>query len=107
MSERGKPRAHRSLRGAFSGEDAAEPTYFAYSAALRIHGDNLPFEAISKQLGIEPTTVHRKGERRGLRSPPYRDDAWHFQPALPEAASLAEHIEMLWNVLRPHVQYLK
>ena len=51
--------------------------------------------------------MHRKGERRGPRSPLYLDDAWHFQPALPEVAPLAQHIEALWEVLKPHVQYLK
>jgi hypothetical protein len=107
MSDSGKPKAFRTLRGAVSGEEPDKPTYFAYSATLRIHGDRLPVEAISKQLGVKPTNVHRRGERRGPRSHLYRDDAWHFQPALPEAAPLAEHIEALWAVLKPHVHYLK
>ena len=107
MNHSNESQAFQTLRGFIRGEEPDEPLYFAYSAMLRIHGDELPFEAISKQLGLEPTNVHRKGERRGPRSPPYPDDAWHFQPALPESAPLAEHIEALWTVLKPHVHYLK
>jgi hypothetical protein len=31
----------------------------------------------------------------------------HFQPALPETAPLEKHIEALWEVVKPHIQYLK
>lgn len=95
------------MRGAIRSEEPDEPTYFAYRAGLRIHGDGLPFEEIRKQLGVAPTSTHRKGERRRPKSPPYYDDAWHFQPALPEVAPFAQHIEALWEVLKPHVHYLK
>lgn len=107
MNDSGKPRVFRTLRGAMRGEEPDEPTYFTFVASLRIHGESLPFEEISKRLGVQPTTVHRKGERRGPRSPLYLDDAWHFQPALPESAPLEQHIEALWKVVKPHVQYLK
>jgi len=107
MNDFDKPKEFRTLRGAIDGEEPDEPTYFAFMASLRIHGDNLPFDEISRQLAVEPTYVHRKGERRGPKSPPYRDDAWQFQPALPESESLARHIEALWEVLKPHAEYLK
>ncbi len=103
----GKPKAFRTLRGFLAGEERNEETYFAYSAGLRIHGDDLPFAEIGAQLGFEPTHVHRKGERRGLRSPAYPDDAWHFESGLPEAEPLERHIEALWEVVKPHLEYLK
>jgi hypothetical protein len=103
----GKQRAFQTLRGFIRGNELDEPIYFAYSATLRIHGDGLPFEAISKELGVAPTNIHRKGERRGPKSPPYSDDAWHFQPILPEEEPLEKHIEALWEVLKPHVLFLK
>jgi hypothetical protein len=102
-----KPKGFRTVRGAISGEEPTEPMYFAYRATLRIHGQNLAFDQISERLGVKPTKLHRKGERRGPRSPEYRDDAWHFQPALPEDAPLTQHIEALWEVLKPHVDNLK
>jgi hypothetical protein len=107
MNDSNEPRAFQTLRGFIRGDEPDEPIYFAYSATLRIHGDGLPFESIGRQLGVEPTSVRRKGERRGPRSPPYRDDAWHFSAGLPEEAPLEQHIEALWKVLKPHVQYLK
>jgi len=97
----------RTLKGAMRGEEPDEPTYFAFMASLRIHGDALPFEEITSRLGVQPTMIHRKGERRAPASPLYLDDAWHFQPALPESASLGQHIDALWQVVKPHVEYLK
>jgi hypothetical protein len=102
-----KPEGYRTLRGFLTGSDPEEPIYFAYSATLRIHGDEISFDAISKELGVEPTEMHRKGERRGPGSPGYRDDAWHFEAGLPESEALEKHIEALWEVLRPHVAFLK
>jgi Domain of unknown function (DUF4279) len=107
MKRAGEPRAFRTLKGAVAGEEPDEPTYFAYRATLRIHGDRLPFVDISRCLGLVPTYVHRKGGRRGPKSPPHPDDAWHFQPALPESAPLEQHIATLWQALKPNAQYLR
>jgi hypothetical protein len=107
MNDRSRPKAFRTLKGAMRGEEPDEPTYFAFMASLRIHGDALPFEEITSRLGVQPTMIHRKGERRAPNSPAYLDDAWHFQPALPESAPLEHHIDALWRVVKPHVEYLK
>jgi hypothetical protein len=103
----------RTLRGFLNGEEPDEANYFCFSATLRIHGDNVPFEEVSERLGVQPTHVHRKGEhrpgerRRAPPSPGYRDDAWHYQASLPEPEPLERHIEALWHVVRPHTDYLK
>ena len=89
------------------GERSDEPTYFAFMASLRIHGDNLPFEEISARLGVKPTMMRRKGERQSPKSSVYLDDAWHFQPALTESAPLEQHIDALWRIVKPHIEYLK
>jgi hypothetical protein len=107
MTHPSDPKVFRTLKGAIRGEEPDEPTYFAFMASLRIHEDALPFEEIGARLGVQPTTMHRKGQRRGPGSPPYIDDAWHFQPALSESALLEEHIHALWQVVKPHVEYLK
>lgn len=104
MSE---PQGFRTLRGFIDGEEPQEPNYFAFSASLRIHGHGVPFEEITKELGVKPTHVHRVGERPGPSSPPYRDDAWQFQTTVPETAPLAVHLQSLWDILRPHLPYLK
>lgn len=105
MNDPEQPKAFRTLRGFINGEEPDQENYFCFSATLRIHGDNLPFEEISQQLGVKPTRTHRKGERRGPNSPPYRYDAWHFQTALPESEPLEHHIESLWLIVKPEVEY--
>ena len=107
LSAMSEPQKFRTLRGFIDGEEPDEADYFAYSASLRIHGHDLPFQEISRKLGVKPTHVHRMGERRGPSSLPYRDDAWQFQATIPETEPLAAHLQSLWEVLRPHVPYLR
>ena len=107
MDESDKPKMFRTIRGFLDGHEPDGPNYFKYSVTLRVHGDEVPFEEISQTLGVAPTRSHRKGERRGPNSPEYRDDAWHYQPPVPEEEPLASHIEGLWTVVRPAVAYLK
>ncbi len=84
-----------------------EPPWFAHSATLRIHGDALDFDEISRTLGVSPTHTHRRADRKGRRSEAtYRDDAWHYSPAIPEERSLTDHLLALWMIVRPHVDYL-
>jgi hypothetical protein len=97
----------RTLRGFLTGEEPDEANYFRFSAALRVHGDDVPFEEISQRLGVRPTHLHRKGERHGPRSPFYRDDAWQYQPSLPETEPLERHIDALWLIVRPELEYIK
>jgi Domain of unknown function (DUF4279) len=107
MDDTDPPKMFRTLRGFLNGEEHDEANYFRFSAALRIHGDGVPFEEIGERLAVEPTHLHRKGEHHGPRSPAWRDDAWHFEPDLPETDPLERHIEALWEVVRPQVEYLK
>jgi hypothetical protein len=102
-----KLQSFRTLRGFLDGREPDGPNYFKFSATLRVHGDAVPFEQIEQTLGVVPTNSHRKGERRVPRSPEYRDDAWHYQPPVPESEPLARHIEALWEVVRPAVGFLK
>ena len=81
-----------------------EPSWFAHSATLRIHGQDVDFDSLSRNLGLQPTYKHRKGEKRGV---PSNFDAWHYQAPIDEEQPLEEHIMALWEVLKPHVGYLK
>jgi hypothetical protein len=101
------PRRFAHSEVSFHGNEPDEANYFCFSATLRIHGDELPFEEISQRLGVQPPHHQRKGERRGPSSPASRDDAWRFTPALPESEPLDRHLKSLWDVMRPHVEYLK
>lgn len=101
------PKFFRTLKGFLSGHESEEENYFCFSVTLRIHGENLPFDEISERLGVQPSYCHRRGERRGPNSPPFRGDAWHYGSSLAEQQPLDKHIEAVWNVVRPHVEYLK
>jgi len=82
------------------------PPYFAYSASLRIYGDIDDLDAISNELGLRPTHVHRRGDKAGPKSPEYKDDAWHYKAPILEERPLDEHIQALWTALKSHQAYL-
>jgi hypothetical protein len=107
MTDDDQPTIFRTLRGFLQGSEPDEENYFRFSATLRIHGVGIPFTEVTERLGVQPTHMHRQGEPRGARSPVWKDDAWHFKPALPETDALEDHIATLWQVVRPQVEYLK
>lgn len=97
----------RTLKGFVEGHETNEPPYFGYSATLRIFGESLDFDQITRTLGVPPTTSHRKGDRKGPRSPPSEHDMWMFSPDLPEERPLAEHVDALWAAIRHSEAYLR
>ena len=106
-SQRDDRRTSNTLRGFLTGEPTNEELYFAYSATLRIFGKIPSIEQLTVELGLEPTSYHRTGERRGPKSPPYEHDMWSFSPSLPENRPLSEHIDSLWQSIKPKATYLK
>jgi hypothetical protein len=108
MNERADQKSFNTLRGFINGEEPDEPIYFAYRATLRIFGDGLPFDEITRQLRVQPTNTHRKGDRpKPDAQTVYRDDAWHFSSSLPESEPLHRHIDEVWSAIKPHADYLK
>lgn len=84
-----------------------EPTYYDHSATLRIFSESgLDFEEIERNLSLKPTNIHRKGERKGPRSPEYKHDMWMYESGLSEAEPLENHLYALWAALKPHKEYL-
>lgn len=107
MTDASDPNTFRTLRGFLDGEEPEEENYFHFTVSLRIHGDDVPFKEISQRLGVEPTMARKKGERKAPRSPAAKDDAWHYQPDIPETELLDVHINALMKVVEPHVDYIK
>jgi len=87
--------------------EEGEPSYFAYSATLRIHGMDLPLDEIEQRLGVKASHQHRRGEQGRPNARPYRSDAWHLTAATPEESELTEHLRELWRQVEPHVEYLR
>lgn len=83
-----------------------ESAYFAFRATLRIFGDGLDFAAISSALGVEPTSHHRRGERRSATAEPYPHDLWSYTVPVKESEPLHQHIDALWRLLAPQTGFL-
>jgi hypothetical protein len=100
-------RRFKTLRGFLDGSESNDEIYFAYSATLRIFGEIPDLNAITKNLELQPTESHLKGERRGPRSPGYLHDMWSYSPPLDETEPLEKHIDALWEAIRPHKDYIR
>lgn len=84
-----------------------EPVYFCFSASLRIFGDGLDIDEVTRRVGLTSTHSHRKGQLHGARSVPWSHDMWSYEPAVDKERPLHEHITALWDAVRPHIPYLR
>ena len=78
--------------------------HFAYSATLRIMGENVPFDEIEHILNLKGSHKHRKGDKRGKGV--YREDLWSLESPLSEEKPLEKHLDWLWEHLKQHKNYL-
>ena len=107
MNDSDSERGWRTRQEAFSGEeDSDEPTYFKYSATLRIFGTIPGHDELTGRLGIEPTHSHRAGERRSQNSEPYKHDMWSYTAPVNKHEPLHVHIDTLWSTFRTRKEYL-
>ena len=79
-----KNKEYRTLKGFLDGDELEEGSYFAYSATLRIFGNIDNLIDITNSLGFEPTSSHKKGEKRGANSSPYKHDMWSYEVQIDE-----------------------
>jgi hypothetical protein len=78
-----------------------EPDYYArFRAGLRIAGEGLDFEEISRTLGLKATHTHRKGGKRKV-------DMWLYYAPVDRTRPLDEHIMAIWEAVRPQMTYLR
>jgi hypothetical protein len=63
-------------------------------------------DEISATLGLSPTHSHRRGEKRGPKAAPYRQDMWSYSAPVEKSEPLYKHIDALWLKLKPHKHYL-
>lgn len=88
-------KAYRTSRGFFEGVEEEEEIYFKYSASLRIYGTIADFDEITNTLKLSPTNAHRKGEKKGPKSPPFKHDMWSYTVQVDEKEHLEKHIDTL------------
>src|SRR5687768_655575 len=84
-----------------------EDPYFCFSATFRLAGEIPDLDEITRRLNLTPTHAHRKGEKRRPQSPGYKQDMWAYQAPVEEARPLEEHIHVLWDAIRPNMEYVK
>src|SRR4051794_18102364 len=89
------------------GASDEEPLYFAYSASLRISGAIPDIEAITRQLGLHPTHVHRRGEFRRPGATPHGTNMWIYEAQVAESEPLDMHINHLWDRLLDHKLFIR
>jgi hypothetical protein len=76
------------------------------SAGIRIIGQKLGLEDISRELGLVPSHVHRAGEFDKFGEP-YAQDMWLLESPLGKHRELDSHLEWLIQHLESRFGYLK
>ena len=90
----------KTLRGFLDGTESDDAPYFAYSATLRVIGEHLDFDQITSNLDLDPSNIHRKGDRKAPGSREYPSDLWSYTAPIPEERPLSDHIDALWQSVR-------
>ena len=85
--------------------DAPKQNTFSAGAALRIWGKLLDLEAITRELGLNPTYTHRQGEadRRGHI---YPHEMWSLSSPVGSDQELELHFVWLAERILPHKEYI-
>lgn len=78
-----------------------------FFAGLRIIGDAVDFDEISKQLGLTPTSTMRRGEPMTPLDEAASNDVWTYRAEVPREKPLADHLAALKRLLDPHSEYLR
>ncbi|HEU4328419.1 MAG TPA: DUF4279 domain-containing protein [Roseiflexaceae bacterium] len=80
---------------------------FSYWATLRISAERLDLEEITRQLGLTPTRLYRRGDLRDGVLKPRRYDLWAYQAPVTPKQPLAEHVDTLWAHIRHAAPFLR
>ena len=103
-------KAYNTLRG-FLGDGEPEDfePFFAYAAHLRVFSEDteIDFDELNSTLNVEPSTMRRRGDRNSPEDVPSSIDMWMYTAPVPEDMELGHHIDALWKVVEPHVDFLK
>ncbi len=71
-----------------------------FTASFRIYGTKVSPETITAKLGIEPTDIQRKGEKKAIGGK-RRENMWGLQSSHDPYDSPENNILSLCNLLRP------
>lgn len=74
------------------------------TAQFRLFGDMLDPQQVTSRLGINPTLVHAKGDRKDSvpnREEVWQSGTWQLGSGLADSCPLEEHLTALLDVLSP------
>ncbi|HTR44003.1 MAG TPA: DUF4279 domain-containing protein [Pseudomonadales bacterium] len=85
------------------------PRIFHSGISFSIRGGGLNFDEISRTLGVDPDLISQKGKRYGHRQELCDFDAWYYTTGrrVHRDRPLDEHVTALWEILQPHIKYLR
>jgi len=87
-------------------ESTEHETRIGFSATLRIMCAAERHEEIEKVTGLAATHRHEHGEP-GFFGQPWPNDLWALESPLPPGAALSDHLDWLWERVRPHQDYFR
>jgi hypothetical protein len=74
---------------------------------MRVFGEHLDFDLISRKLGVQPSHAHRKGEIFAPGAPPFAHDLWSVDAPVNRAETLDKHLLSLRQMLEPRYDFLR
>lgn len=89
-----------------SSASSSPSAQFGFSATLRIMCAADRHDDIEAATGLTPTHRHREGEP-GLFGRPWPNDLWTLESPLAPHAPLNDHLDWLWDQVRPHQTYFR
>jgi hypothetical protein len=85
----------------------AKKPKFCFSASLRVMDAPELHDEIEVVTGLKPSHAHLKGDKKPRTSSTWDNDIWILQSPLNEKAELTDHLNWLWNTIKPHSDYFK
>ena len=71
-------------------------------ATLRLYSERLPAADVSTRLGLEPTSLHERGDRLGKRTRAVaKVSGWNLSTQMREPNELSEHLSELLDRVEP------
>ena len=73
---------------------------------MRIFGEHLDLDFITRSLGVQPSNAHRVGEP-DLIGQPFTHDLWAFDAPVDRVETLEKHLSSLSQMLKPRYEFLR
>ena len=76
-------------------------------AYIRVVGESMQLDEMSRRIGLEPDDGWSRGETRLNKPEPYPFSAWHLRSGLDEQQGIGIHIDAILRRAEPYATALK